>query len=104
MKHRSYRGTERGLAPRVARAAVVRRRPGVSCLNVTSVTAFDASGSLMVAWWSCTGGSASLLEEYSTDGGATWPGTDRLIANINSIESPSNSMNRGRSVTASPAR
>jgi len=58
------------------------------CGNGTS-PAFDASGGLMVAWWDCTGGTAKLREEYSPDGGATWPGTDNLIINIDSIENPS---------------
>jgi hypothetical protein len=57
------------------------------CGNGTS-PAFDASGGLMVAWWECTGGTAKLREEYSPDGGATWPGSDILIANIDSIENP----------------
>src|SRR6266536_1064403 len=57
------------------------------CGNGTS-PAFDASGGLMVAWWECTGGTAKLREEYSPDGGATWPGSDILITNIDSIENP----------------
>ena len=58
-----------------------------NCGNGSS-PAFDANGGLMVAWWSCNSG-AHLYEEYSADGGASWPATsDTLIANIDSIEDP----------------
>src|SRR5207247_11013626 len=59
------------------------------CGNGTS-PAFDASGALMVAWWDCTGGVASLREEYSTDRGATWPGSDITISHTHTIQHTSN--------------
>lgn len=69
---------------------------GSSSINVTGESgngtspAFDAAGNLMVAWWDNTGGTAKLREEYSPDGGQTWPGSDVTITNIDSIEDPNN--------------
>lgn len=58
--------------------------PSDGCGNGTS-PAFDANGDLMVAWWDCSSGNR-LLEELSTDGGATWPApSDTVITGINDI-------------------
>lgn len=49
------------------------------CGNGTS-PAFNASGEMMVAWADCTGGTNSIYEELSTDGGRTWStGVDHQI-------------------------
>jgi hypothetical protein len=67
---------------------------GGSSINFTGETAngtspaFDAGGNLMVAWYDFTGSSSTLREEYSTDGGATWPGSDVTITGVDAIGNP----------------